>query len=112
MRVAELRIPCGDNAGRPFKLQRVGKRIRIGESAPGLPGQEILVLPVKLAQAYRVPVVVAEKVKLEIDLYFVFAVIRVPCRVSQVNRVGRIETVEFSECGVGDEGKLDGTYAP
>ena len=26
--------------------------------------------------------------------------------------VGRIETVEFSECGVVDDGKLEGTYAP
>ena len=32
--------------------------------------------------------------------------------VSQVNLVGRIETVEFSECGVVDDGKLEGTYAP
>src|SRR5579864_3347944 len=31
---------------------------------------------------------------------------------SQVNLVGRIETVEFSECGVVDDGKLEGTYAP
>src|SRR5690242_10434158 len=61
---------------RPFKLQGIGKCIGIGERAPGLPSQEILVLSVKLAQPYRIPVVVAEKVKLEIDLGLFAAVIQ------------------------------------
>ena len=73
--VTELRIARRDHAGRTFKLQSVGKGIRIGEGAPGLPGQKILVLSIKLAQTYRVPVVVAQEVKLEIDLYLVSAVI-------------------------------------
>ena len=62
--------------GRTFKFQSVRKGIGIGECAPGLTGQKILVLSVKLAEAYRVPVVVAEEVKLEIDLHLVSAVIQ------------------------------------
>ena len=69
--ITELGKPRRDHAGRTFKLQSVGKRIRIGEGAPGLTDQDVLVLPIELPQPYRVPVVVTEEIELEIDLYFV-----------------------------------------
>src|SRR5580704_14840864 len=75
LRISELGKPRRYHAGRTFKLERVGKGIRIGEGAPCLTGREILILSIKLPQPYRVAVIVAQEVKLEIGFYFVLAVV-------------------------------------
>src|SRR5262249_46002512 len=74
--VPELRKPRRDDTRRTFKLERIGEGIRIGEGAPRLPRQKISVLPVKLPQSYRVPVVVAQEIELEIDLDLFPAVVQ------------------------------------
>src|SRR5580698_3292041 len=75
LRISELGGPRSDHAGRAFKLQRVGKGVWIGEGTPSLTRQKILVLPIKLPQPYRVPVIVAQEVELEIDFYFLSTVV-------------------------------------
>src|SRR5690349_3002835 len=74
--VTELRKSRRYDSGRTLKFEGIRKGIRIRERTPGLTGQKVLVLPIKLAQSYRVPVVVAQEVKLEIGLYFVSTVIQ------------------------------------
>src|SRR4051812_35281392 len=69
LRVADLRLSHGDHSWRTLKLKRVGKGVGIGECAPGLAREDILVLSIELPEAEGCAFVIAQEVKFQISLY-------------------------------------------